>query len=250
MDMEAWLAQAGISGKLYRAYMASLELGQATINQIAARAGLGRTTAYSIIERLQEEGLVRIVDQAEKRFVVPEDPQVMLQRAEARRRTLSDLMPELRALYNMSRVKPEIRFYEGEAGVATVLWDTLTARSKLLRGILSMKELLESPGFDKMQEYIAKRIERGVALKVLRSSAEDTDSIWSAPGTDLRELRYAPAHINLAMTTYVYDDKVAIISSKREDYGLIIQSQDFAHLYSAMFDGLWAISTETPPEKS
>lgn len=157
---------------------------------------------------------------------------------------MSDLMPQLRSLYNSSRIKPEIRFYEGEDGVATVLWDTLTARSKVIRGILSMAELLESPGFDKMEQYIAKRVEKGILLKALRSSSKDTDSIWSGPG-ELRELRHAPEHITLAMTSYIYDDKVAIISSKKEDYGMIIQSQDFANLHAAMFDGLWAISS--PP---
>lgn len=243
MGIEEWLAEIGISGKAYQAYMAALELGEATVNQVATRAGLGRTTAYSVIERLQVEGLVRIVDRADKRFVVPEDPQVMLQRAENRRHALADLMPEFRSLYNSSRVKPAIRFYEGEDGVRTVLWDTLTSRTKVLRGILSMAELLESPGRLKMEEYIAKRIEKGIELKVLRSPSNDTDAIWPAAKEALRELRHAPPHITLAMTAYVYDDKVAIISSKREDYGLIIQSQDFANLYAALFDGLWAISS-------
>jgi sugar-specific transcriptional regulator TrmB len=242
MDLETQLAEIGISGKLYSAYMASLELGEASVNQIATRASLERTTAYNVIERLQQEGLVIVLDRDGKRIVTPQDPQAMLRRAEERRRALSDLMPQLRSLYNSSRVKPEIRFYEGEEGVATVLWDTLTARSKMLRGILSMAELLESPGFEKMERYIVERVRKGIVLKALRSSAKDTDSIWSGPDA-LREVRHAPEHIILAMTSYIYDDKVAIISSKREDYGMIIQSQDFANLHAAMFDGLWAIST-------
>ena len=46
------------------------------------------------------------------------------------------------------------------------------------------------------------------------------------------------------MTTYVYDDKVAIISSKREDYGWIIQSQDFATLFASLCDGLWSVAKD------
>jgi hypothetical protein len=108
-----------------------------------------------------------------------------------------------------------------------------------------MAELLESPGRLKMEEFIAKRVEKGIALKVLRSPSNDTDSIWPAATTELRELRHAPSHITLAMTAYVYDDKLAIISSRRENYGLIIQSQDFANLCAALFHGLWAISAPT-----
>ncbi|PLZ00597.1 transcriptional regulator TrmB [Burkholderia sp. WAC0059] len=246
MDLEASLDQIGIRGKLYHAYMAALELGETSVNQIAARAGLGRTTAYSVLERLQEAGVINLVERGDKRVVVAEDPQVLLQRIETRRRTLIDLMPQLRSLYNQSRAKPEIRFYEGPEGVLTVLWDTLTVRSGVLRGILSMAELLESPGPDKMREYIARRIEARIPLKVLRSPARETNSIWPGSADEIRELRYAPPGITLGMTVYLYDDKVAIISSKREDYGLIIQSHDFATLLTGLFDGLWMISSEPP----
>ncbi|CAG9179783.1 hypothetical protein LMG23992_04076 [Cupriavidus laharis] len=242
MELELAMHQLGIRGKLYNAYMASLELGEAPVNQVATRAGLGRTTAYSVIERLQEEGLVRLVDREDKRFVVPEDPNVLMRRLEARQRTLAELMPQLRSLYNSSRTKPEIRFYEGQDAVRTVLWDTLTAQSKHLRGVLSAAQLLESVGSVVMDEYIAKRVQAGIRLHVLRSSSQDIDALWPHADQQLRELRYAPEHITLAMTTYVYDDKVVMLSSKREDYGLIIQSHDFATLYAAMFDGLWAIS--------
>ncbi|TMS57956.1 transcriptional regulator [Imbroritus primus] len=248
MDLEQAMDQLGIRGKLYSAYMAALELGEATVNQIATRAGLGRTTAYSILERLEEEGLVTMVERGEKRLVVPEDPHVLLQRLENKQRTLIELMPQLRSLYNSSRTKPEIRFYEGEDAVRTVLWDTLTAQSKMLRGVLSTSQLLESVGEQQMEEYIQQRIARGIHLQVLRSASQDIDTLWPDSDGQLRELRYAPEHITLGMTTYVYDDKVVMLSSKREDYGLIIRSKDFANLYAAMFDGLWAISHAPAPQ--
>lgn len=242
MNLEKVMDQLGIRGKLYSAYIAALELGEATVNEVAMRAGLGRTTAYSIIERLQEEGLISIVDRNDKRIVVPEDPNVLLQRLEEKQRTLIEFMPQLRSLYNNSRTKPEIRFYEGEDAVRTVLWDTLTTQSKVLRGVLSTTHLLESVGERKMQEYIRQRIAGGIRLLALRSASQDKNTMWPDSDDELRELRYAPQHITLGMTTYVYDDKVVMLSSKRENYGLIIRSKDFADLYAAMFDGLWAIS--------
>ena len=243
--IERWLSELGIRGKAYKAYLAALELGGATISEVAARAGLGRTTAYSVLERLRDAGLVRITEQAEKRSVIPEEPRLMLQRVENQRDMLVDLMPELLSLYNVSRSKPVIRFYEGNEGVRSVLFDTLTTRTKTLRGILSMAELLESPGRAGMEAYIKQRVEKRITLQALRSPARDTDAIWPTDAASLRELRHAPPHFTLAMTTYVYDDKVAIISSKREDYGLIIQSQDFATLFASLFDGLWSVATDS-----
>lgn len=243
MDIELAMQELGIRGKTYSAYMAALELGEASVNQIAVRAELGRTTAYSVLERLEEEGLIRFVTRDEKRLVVPEDPHVLFDKMEKRQRTLTNLMPQLCSLYNSSRTKPEIRFYEGENAVRNVLWDTLTAQSGRLRGVLSTAHLLESIGRDTMLEYASKRVELGIRLQALRSVSQDRDTLWPDQDEELREVRYAPEHITLNVSTYVYDDKVVMLSSRRENYGLIIQSHDFATLYAAMFDGLWAISS-------
>ena len=64
--------------------------------------------------------------------------------------------------------------------------------------------------------------------------------------SELRELRYSPPSVVLEMTTYIYDDKVAFISSKKENYGMIFQSEEFARFHKSLFEGIWAISTPTP----
>lgn len=243
MDLEQQLATLGVDGKLYRAYVAALELGEATVQMVATKAGLGRTTAYDLLAKLEKDGLIRMVERDNKRHVVAEDPVIILQRLELQRQVMSDVLPQLRSIYNRAKSKPEIRFYEGTEGIRTVLWDTLTCRSKNLRGILSMNDLRETPGLAAFDEYIAERLKRGIHLRVLRSAAKDTEQIWPQSATDLRELRYAPPTVLLAMTTYIYDDKVAFISSKKENYGMIFQSEELAQLHENLFEGIWAIST-------
>lgn len=241
-DMEEKLAKIGITGKLFKLYLAAVELGEAPVQEVAARAGLARTTAYDVLERLEQQELIRIEERQGRRYVIAEDPVGMLQRLELRRQVLGDLMPQIRSLYNRAKGKPQIRFYEGEEGVRTVLWDTLTCQSGVLRGILSMGELIETPGLAEMDTYIAERVERGIKLQVLRSRSKDTEKIWPSGAPDLRELRYAPDTMVLGVTQYVYDDKVAIISSKRENYGLLIESEDFARLQTILFETLWSVS--------
>ncbi|GGF69803.1 hypothetical protein GCM10007301_31870 [Azorhizobium oxalatiphilum] len=242
-DMEEKLAKIGITGKLYKLYLAAVELGEAPVQEVAARAGLARTTAYDVLERLEQQELIRIEERQGRRYVVAEDPVGMLQRLELRKQVIGDLMPQIRSLYNRAKGKPQIRFYEGEEGIRTVLWDTLTCQSGLLRGILSMGELTEMPGLDEMSSYIAQRVERGINLQVLRSRSKDTENIWATGSEELRELRYAPDSVLLGVTQYIYDDKVAIISSKRENYGLIMESEDFARLQTVLFETLWQVST-------
>jgi sugar-specific transcriptional regulator TrmB len=184
-----------------------------------------------------------MVERDGKRHVLAEDPVVIMQRLELKRQVMGDLLPQLRSIYNRAKSKPNIRFYEGDEGIRTVLRDTLTCRSKQLRGILSMDYLLETPGQTTYDEYIVERVQRGIHLRVLRSAAKDVDRIWPQSDAELRELRYAPPAVLLSMTTYIYDDKVAFISSKKENYGMIFQSEELARLHESLFEGIWSIST-------
>jgi sugar-specific transcriptional regulator TrmB len=247
MNFEQQLATLGIEGKLYQTYIAALELGLAPVQSVAAKAGLGRTTAYALLTKLEENGLIRMVTRGKKLHVQAEDPVVFMQRIEMQRQTVVDLIPQLRSLYNHSKSKPEIRFYEGMEGIRTVMWDTLTCRSKLLRGMLSMDELSQSTGLGEFERYIAERVRRGLSLRVLRSEAKDVDGVWPDSAEELRELRYSPPSILLSMSTYIYDDKVAFISSKNENYAMIFQSEEFSRLHESLFEGLWSIST--PPKR-
>jgi HTH-type transcriptional regulator, sugar sensing transcriptional regulator len=44
------------------------------------------------------------------------------------------------------------------------------------------------------------------------------------------------------MTTWAYDDKVSFISSRRENFGIIIQSEEFSDLMNTLFAILWRVS--------
>jgi len=245
-DFQSKLSKLGISGTLYRLYVAAIELGEAPISDVATRAGLVRTTAYDALSRLEEEGLVAIVKSGNKRIVVAEDPSVLLERIEARKQMLSEVMPELRSLYNRAKGKPRIRYYEGRDGILIALKDTLTIKGAqpTLMGILSMDELRDVPGLEEMEQFIASRIEKGIWLRVIRSRTKDVASIWPSDPNDLRHLRFAPENVLLSMTTFIYDDKVCLISSMRENYGMIIESVEFAAMQRQLFEALWATSSD------
>ncbi len=45
------------------------------------------------------------------------------------------------------------------------------------------------------------------------------------------------------MTTYIYDETVTIISSRRENFAMTIESAEFAALQRQLFEALWSAST-------
>lgn len=244
MSLEETLGRIGISGKRARFYLAALEMGEAPVHAIAQRAGITRTTAYDLLARLVREGLLSRVEKDGRTQIAAEDPVRLLGVLDDRRRTVEDLLPELRSLHRRSSVRPRIRLYEGREGINTVLYDTLRSRSKRLDGILSMTDLFQVPGRREMDEYVAARIAAGVRLRVVRSLEKDVGpDVWRTRAEDLRELRYAPEGAVFTMTTWVYDDKVSIIASRRENFGMIVESSEFAEMQKHLFAALWLAST-------
>ncbi|AGW90309.1 TrmB family transcriptional regulator [Ralstonia pickettii] len=243
-ELERALAQLGIEGNRARFYLAALELGEATIADVSHHAGIARTNAYEVMQRLVSEGLISRIERKSKVFVQAQDPFVILRRIEQQRQIAADIVPQLRMLHHQAGHKPRVRYFEGLEGITEVLYDTLSCRSGELRGILAMAELMETPGLDVMNRYIAARTKAEIRLRVIRSESRETAAIWPASRAERRELRYAPTGLDLGMTSYIYDDKVAYISSRREHFALCIESAEFAAFQAALFDGLWMISRE------
>lgn len=244
MAIERVLIDLGLHETEVRFYLAALELGQAPMRDVAAKAGISRTNAYDVFARLLEQRLVGQVPGPSSRsmMIVAEAPERILDIVEERRRKLEFVLPELRSLHNRSSVKPRVRYHRGSAGIKAVLDETNECRGKQLLGMLSMRDLYEVPGRAWMDDLVKRRIEAGVFLRVIRSPANDLHQLWPESETDLRALRYAPSDFVFTMTTYIFDEKVVLISSRRENFAMTIESEEFASMQRHFFEVLWSAS--------
>ncbi len=244
MPIDRVLMDIGLHETEVRFYLAALELGQAPIRDIARKAGISRTNAYDVFSRLLAQRLVNEIPQPSDRsmLIMAESPERVLEIVEERRQKLASVMPELLSLHNRTPAKPKVRYYQGSDGIKAVLDETVACRGKMLLGILSMSDLYEVPGRVWMDDNVRRRIEAGVTLRVVRSPTKDVHPYWSDNPADLRILRYAPDDFSFSMTTYIYDDKVALISSRQENFAMTIESPEFAAMQTGLFETLWAAS--------
>jgi sugar-specific transcriptional regulator TrmB len=248
MNLVRALVQLGLHETEARFYLAALELGQAPVRDVAEKAGISRTNAYDVYSRLLEQRLVVQVagGPGKALLVAAEPPEHIAGMFEERRRKLQALMPDLESLHNRSITKPRVRYYQGLEGIQTVLDETLACRSKSLVGILSMRDLYEVPGRAWMDDLVRRRIAAGVSLRAIRSRVNDLHQLWPQSESDLRQLRYAPPDVVFTMTMYIYDDKVASISSQDENFAMTIESAEFASMQRHLFEALWSASSPAP----
>jgi sugar-specific transcriptional regulator TrmB len=115
------LLNLGLTEKEAEVYLATLQLGQATVQNIAKKAEINRTTAYTHIKSLIARGLLSCADKFGKPYYIAEKPEKFKYLFEQQERdflkkkeTINRLLPELEALYNLAADGSSIRLYKDE----------------------------------------------------------------------------------------------------------------------------------------
>lgn len=241
--LEHKLVDFGLTQKQAKVYLASLELGLASVQDIAQKANIERTNTYDSIKSLIEKKMMSITTVGKKQQYSAESPVVLERILDERKLELEELLPELQSINNLSQSKPRIRYYPGVEGFKAVYADTLTCQDKAMFGIFAMKDFLDVAGREFLDRMVEGRVKRGISLKVIRSREREVAGIYPGGKYELRELRFAPTGMVFPITTFVYDNKVIYLSSKKETFGLIIESNDIASAHKNYFNALWQISS-------
>jgi sugar-specific transcriptional regulator TrmB len=242
MHIEAIMTTLGLKRTKAKVYLAALEIGVGSAQRIAERAKVPRTTAHEVLTELVARGLVSYSSEGRRRIYSAEPPTKLRDLLVDQTRKLEALLPELAAVFHTVEARPRMRFYEGEAGMRTVLDDTLTTPDKKLFSILSVVDLFTIPGRSTMLDYVRRRVQAGIKLRVIRSLAKDIAELWPSSQRELRELRYAPAGMVFPLTVYVYGHKVGFIGTERESFGVILESAELAQTMKNLMEVFWSVS--------
>ena len=246
-DFEGQLHKYGLTHKQSRLYIAALKAGPAPLQKIATVAKLGRTNAYDAMHALIAKGLVSIAPEGKRKIFVASSPKMLKKLLRDQELELDELIPQLEVFNGQTEFKPKILFYPGVEGYKIAYEDSLTAQGPLF-GIFSVQSIWDVLGRDYVDHIIERRVKKGIPLRVVLPLAENQSSPYRTSEGNLRDLRFAPAGMNFAVTTYVYGNKVMILSSKKEMFGLIIESADIAAAHRNYFEALWQISTPDRPD--
>jgi len=118
------LISLGLSEKEALVYLASLESGPLTAQDLSRRSNVNRATTYVMIETLAARGMMSTFMKGKRRFFVAESPERLLsilrlqrKEIEEKEEELKSLLPRLQALHNTGTEKPVIRYMEGEQAV-------------------------------------------------------------------------------------------------------------------------------------
>lgn len=128
------LRKLGLKEKEVNVYLAALELGFSSVQNIAKKAGISRPTAYEIIKELIGKGLMKEIrrqgtTQGERTFFAAESPDNLLgllriqkREIEEKEREFVRIISALRSKYYLAG-QNEIRSFEGAEGLNVLTED-------------------------------------------------------------------------------------------------------------------------------
>lgn len=241
MDIKIALKNYGLEDEESRFYLAALEAGEAPLARIAKKAGLKRSSAYVIAKKLEAKGLLGNFKMRSGLRFVAAQPSVLVEQLNRKTKEINEILPELKAINKKSDYKPKITVYDGEEGYFTVLNDSLETKENIIRSIGSLKKLYEviGRGYDD-NHYIPTRIKNKIKYKGLHFKAEAGDIFTSERNAkEMREVKFLPENYAHPSFILIYDNSVAIFTSKKELVALKIESEEIAKSEKEKFDLIW-----------
>ena len=246
MNIRKELEKQGLSPSQIKVYLATLSLGRATTIDIAKNTGIKRTTSYDVLMGLIGLGYISEAKKGKRRLFIAEDPSRLVSHIEQKLFDMKELAPLLKNIYFQSVPKPQIRFYDGIKGVQSIFDELLLLKSKEQLFWSSVNDMVEVLGKRYLDSWIKRRIKKGIWSKVLISKqTRSLDPLFEARESSLRQIHWLPREFVFNGVCCVYDNKVAYISTYKESFGFVIESEAYASMMRMIWKSMWAITSES-----
>src|SRR3989338_5484558 len=221
--MEVELREFGLSENEIKAYLTLLKTGVSTANRIAEITGIKRSTTYDTLKILVTKGIIGTYIKEGKNFFECATPKKLVELLRYKQERIEKILPKLESLQKTIPKRSTVSFFEGKKGVLTILNDILDTKQQFLF-YGSRKSALQALSHYP-ENFIQKRADKGIKLKAVLAEEDRNDPIYQDQKVKkLSKLRFLKELNNSEANTFIYGNKVGIMSSGEELVGLIIES--------------------------
>lgn len=236
------LEKFGLSTKEAKVYLAALELGRTTVQAIAKKAGLPRSTTYSVLESLIGKHLVFPFEEHKIKQYYAEDPQKIIDLSEDATRSLKGALPELKFLYRATKNRPRIKYYEGLEGIKEMYNSILHQKEKeyLIFGPESAWLNMDEKWFE---EFKKRRAGAKIKTRLILTDSPEARQRQQEAELTFSEVKILPKDFPYDITggVYIFREKVIYTEYKKDLISVEVQSKGIAEMQRLMFQWLWKL---------
>lgn len=244
MNINETLASVGLEPKEIAIYLASLELGDATILEIAKKSGIKRPTAYVVLNSLEQKGFVTKVIKGKKLLYVPDHPKKLVTETELKLQELKHAVPQLESLFNKEQGKPRVSVYATQDESDRASDEIFVAKGEVLyMGTLQLSQQAFPKTFRKAE--LAQLSPEFTIRELIDDTIQNREYANKISGP-YREVRFLPQNLMpFEVDISIFGNRTLITSVKKEHFTVGIESDEINHAFRGIFEVMWAAGTTT-----
>ena len=233
------LEKAGLSPNEVKCYLTLLKVGSASANEISRKSGIHRVSVYDALRGLREKGLISQITKANKLLFEAGSPEKIIEIVKEKEEQLEEaknIVPELLIEFKGAKEKQEIHSFKGLAGIKTVLNEMLRSKTEILDfgAEYKIKEFLP---YD-YTKWDKERIKSKIKMRIVANIKIKPTKI------PLTDIKYVPEEFNSSVSTYIFDNKVAMIMWVENPLAILIEHKAVYESYKNYFEYLWKQTIE------
>ena len=238
------LKEIGLSEGQVSVYASLLEIGNGTLNKIHEKTGIERRNIYDILNKLIERGLVSYTLERNKKTFQCTNPGRLREEVEKKEAALKELkqtLPEVKALFSLS--KPEIRaeVYRGNEAMKALLIEALEYKAMYWIGGNSGVEKTNLKNW--FNHWMQRRVEKKCMLYDLLDYGTYLDCMEPNKLGINKKMLYKrcelPPQLASPMVILIFGDKVAQILWSRQSFAFVMQSKESKDSFMRYFHYFW-----------
>lgn len=232
----------GFSEAEAKVYMAALELGESSVERIAKKAGLPRTSIYHTIDLLKERDLLAAAKRRGKQVYLAEDPRKIREQAEQQLQSLNNLVPQLRSIANAIDKKPAICYFEGKQEIKNLYRRLLEKPNSEVQFWFSDEEQTGEYVQFWDKEFAPQRVERRIRARAIGQNSQRTKVQQSKDSKQLRTTRIdSHPSYHVSAEILLAENNRTLIVSHQKMIGLLIEDKNIRDSLHAIFERHWSI---------
>ncbi|MDG6906628.1 MAG: hypothetical protein JRN20_12680 [Nitrososphaerota archaeon] len=256
------LASLGLSQYESKCYLAAVQIGPATINQIGIVAGVPRTKVYGSVRKLVERGLLEPSEDDSKIFIVrsPKDVLIpLLEKEDKRLKQGIEALTELEVIHqSMAYVKraetlrSKVLRYYPRSSVTRKMKELFMGCKKKATILTTANGLIR---ISKMSDILFDRSRLGMSLEIFSSSRDEP--VFTTAIQNLKEIENssisllpsaAPIQIVVVDGQYVLvcELKPDDLRDDGQDVAFLIQSPEMAEMMESLIRVMSTVHSELP----
>lgn len=243
------LKSLGFSESEATIYLTSLEMGAASVQDLAKRARVSRVTTYAVIEELTTQGLMSSLEKGKKKLYVAESPDRVLSFVQSRVKDMEATLHEVEGSLHELKLaqrgeKPVVKLFEGPEALKAIRDDVLRMRPKQLDEFGNLDEIRRLYPPEMHKDFFDELGRIRPRVRAVFLSKDRPPTIRDPENEQVIVLPHDK--FDFFGDVFVYGNKIAFSTFRGKQISVLIESADLATTMRAFFEFLWHCLAVSP----